>query len=161
MFAIRDQDPFDDLQPAPALHVLPPPAEDYGWLVREFEETAQVLLARVDLALDEGARDQRAINGETWRREALFLAAELARYPSLLVNTPCPPRYEALRVFYRAWAVACAELEGCLRTLVRKGDRRPVEIRLDYAREALAVVTAYTTARTTYRERLAVTTASL
>ena len=161
MFAIRDQDPFDDLQPAPVLYALREPTEDYGWLVREVDATAQVRWARGGQALEEGARDQRAINGETWRREALFLAAELARYPWLLVNTSCPPQYEALRMFYRAWAVACAELESCLRTVVRKGDRRPLEIRLDYAREALAVVTAYTTARTTYRERLAVTTASL
>ena len=159
MFAIKDQEGFDDLKPAPLPFVLREPVESYGWLVREFEATAQVLLARVVDALQDVARDHRAVTGEDWRREARFLAAELARYPWLLVNTACPPAYENLRLFYQAWAVACAELGSCLRVLVRKDDRRPVEIRADYAHEALAVVTAYTTARATSLERLAVTAA--
>jgi hypothetical protein len=161
MFAMEDQNAFGDFKPAPLLFVLPEPAEDYGWLVREFEETAQVLLARVERALEEVARDHRAVTGKDWRREALFLAAELTRSPWLLVNTACPPKYENLKLFYRAWAVACGELQSCLRTLVRKDDRRPVDIRAAYAQEAFSVVTAYTAARITYLKRLALATASL
>lgn len=154
MFAIEDEKVFEEIKPAPLLFVLRKPAEDYGWLVREFEEMAQILLARVARVLEEVVQDHRAVTGENWQRETRFLAAELARYPWLLVHTSCPSKYETLGLFYRAWAVACGELESCLRTLARKDDRRPVAIRAEYAQEALAVVLAYTAARLTYLDAI-------
>ena len=154
---IRSKEPRAGEETKPAATLLAPqkPTESYAGLVQEFEETAEVLLASVTHLLDEAYLDHQAVIRGEWKREILFLAAELARYPWFLVNSDCPAPYETLRLFYRAWAGACADLESCLRTLVRKGDRRPISIRLDYASESLATVEAYTAARKVYLERLA------
>ena len=147
----------EETKPAAASLASRKPTESYAGLVQEFEETAEVLLASATHLLGEAYLDHEAVSQADGKREILFLAAELGRYPWFLVNTDCPAPYETLRLFYRAWARACAELESCLRTLVRKGDRRPISIRLGYCYESLATVEAYTAARKVYLERLAET----
>ncbi len=129
MFALQDQNACDDLKPAPALYLLPDPANDYGWLVREFEEMAELLLQRVERMIEEAVRDHRMSARERWQAEARFLAAELHRFPWLITHIPCPPSYGSLSLLYREWALSCEMLALDLKALARLKGRDPLALR--------------------------------
>lgn len=126
------------------------------WLVLEFEETAAVLLARVDVAINDAHFDPEIVSSYEWRWEALFLAQELTRLPWLLVSMECPAKYETLKRLYREWAKCCGELGSSLRSLATEDGPWPVMIHVCFADEEFAAVTAHTVARTIYLESLGV-----
>ena len=125
-------------------------ADRYAALVWEFEATAQVLLARVNEVIEEVFFDHEIVRRADWRREVLFLAGELARYPWLLVNVTGSRVDRTLSLLYRAWAVGCGEVSRELRALAWDDGRRPLDLRISFVDEELAAVTASTTARVIY-----------
>lgn len=119
----------------------------YLELVDVFEKMARVLLERVDEVIEEAFWDEGVVRDEAWKQEAYFLVRELQRYPWLLANVSCPPRYEMVRLLYREWALCCQELRACLQSLAGNDGRRSVRMRVAYADEELAAVNAHTVAR--------------
>ena len=126
----------------------------YAGLVQEFEATAQALLKRVDEAIDDAHFDPEIVSSEEWREEAVFLARELGRLPWLLVHLECPAKYATLKRLYFEWAKACGELAMSSHSLATEEGCWPTMVRVCFADEEFAAVTAHTVARTIYLESL-------
>jgi hypothetical protein len=130
------------------------PEEEFAWLVNQFEATAAALLARVAEGIEDASYEE-FLRDACWRHELLYLADELASFPWLLVNVACPAKYETLQRLYREWAQCCSDLRHSLKDLAATEHFLSIELRVAYADEELAAVTAHTTARKIFLEHLA------
>jgi hypothetical protein len=154
MLAVDYQEALPDAGAA-AFSMVPHESEvEYAGLVQEFEATAQALLERVDEAIDAAHFHPEIVSGEEWREEAVFLVRELGRLPWLLVHLECPAKYATLKRLYFEWAKACGELAISLQCLATEEEAWLTMMRVCFADEEFAAVTAHTVARTVYLESL-------
>lgn len=138
-----------------AFSVVPgQPRNEYAWLVKEFEETAEALLTRASDALEDAYDDHKIVLRQEWKEEAQFLAEELERYPWLLVNMTCPPEYLTLKLLYQEWAEDCKRLASCLSTLTTDDKHGRGIVRIWDADRELAAVLAHAAARRIYLDSL-------
>jgi hypothetical protein len=154
MLAVDYQEALPEAGATP-FSIVPRQAEvEYAGLVQEFEATAQALLGLVDKAIDDGYFDPEIVSSEEWREEAVFLARQLRRLPWLLVHLECPAKYATLKRLYFEWAKACGQLAISLHSLATEEGAWPTMVRVCFADEEFAAVTAHTVARMIYLESL-------
>jgi hypothetical protein len=127
----------------------------YREFIDEFEEISALIHERVGEAIAAAMENSSVTLTQPWRDEATELAQELKRQPWLVVSAGCPAAYDTLKLLYIEWAQCCHDLSRRLRDLACDRDyNKPTRVRIYFAHEEFAAVTAHNTARRIYLDGL-------